>query len=483
MTKSILDLEPKLLWKHFDDICKIYRESGHEEKIRDFIVDFASGLGLTHRRDEKGNLVIYKNASNSQSTKAVILQAHIDMVCVKAADHKHDFTKDPIVPVVDGEWVTAEGPTTLGADDGMSIAAYMAIMESSDFTHGPLEFLFTVEEETGLHGATALDAGMLHGDILINTDSEEDGYLTIGCAGEETLLASIPFVKEAVPGGMEGMKIRIRGLRGGHSGMEIVKQRANAIKLMARILKRLDDEVKIRLVDFDGGVRRNAIADRATAVVSVKGSEKEKAIGVIEKCQVEMKREYAAADEGLEVIHEDDDIKDVIKRDDGCKAIDFVDAIYDGVVKMSDDMPGLVQTSTNVGVVNCDGDRFDVTVSTRSAVESEKVATNGSIRSLAALSGVEVKTTTEYPGWKPNVNSKLLELTKKTHAELFGKVPEVIAVHAGLECGIIGDKKSGMDMISYGPEIQGAHSTDERVEIKSVEKFYRLTLKLLESLA
>jgi dipeptidase D len=483
MSKSILEFEPKALWKHFGEICKIYRESGHENAIRDFLISFADRLGLSHKSDAKGNLVIKKGAANSKSEKTIILQAHIDMVCVKGEGSGHDFTKDPIVPVIEDGWVTAKSETTLGADDGISIAAYMSIMEAGDIVHGPLEFLFTVEEETGLHGATALDPSLITGDLMINTDSEEEGCLTIGCAGEETLSVSHPILREQVHKSFSGIKVHIGGLLGGHSGLEIIKQRANAIKLMARIFAKLDAKFDVRLSDFEGGVRRNAIPDRATMHLAVKEHDRQAVIDTISGCAGQIKNEYSVSDPGFKIEFGECAIQDVIAHEYGRVAMGFVNSIYNGVVRMSDTVPGLVETSTNVGVIKCKDGRLEMQISTRSSVDSEKKAANGSIRSIASLAGIEPAVLGGYPGWKPDVNSKLLSLTKKTYFDLFGKEPRVIAVHAGLECGIVGEKRAGMEMISYGPEIHGAHSTSEKVEIKSVEKFYKLTLELLRRLA
>jgi len=475
---SILDLEPKIVWKHFDEIRKIPRCSKHEEKIREYIVNFAKQHGLEYQVDKAGNVVVRKPASSGMENKPmVVLQAHMDMVCEKNKDVDHDFSKDPIKVKIEGEWVTAEG-TTLGADDGIGVATALAILEDKNLKHPPIEALFTVDEETGLTGAFALEKDFLKGRTMINLDSEEFGIIYVGCAGGGDSTIKLAVKKEKVPDGMKVMHVFVKGLKGGHSGCDIHEQRGNAIKILARILWKVKKEMEMRIIDISGGDKHNAIPREAEATVAVKDAERFKEI--VNNEAKDILEEIKPVDPDMKVEISEAKGEEGLDKESSYKVIDLLYALPHGVLAMSYDIPDLVETSTNLAKVRLEGDKVTVVMSSRSSTKTELQATRDRIRAIAELAGAEVEEGSTYPGWKPNLDSKILKIAKEVFKEMFGKEPEIKAIHAGLETGVIGEKFPGMDMISIGPDVRNPHTPDEKVHIGSVEKFYRYVAKILE---
>ena len=472
MDRNLKALKPALVWKHFAEIVRIPRPSSHEEQIRRYVLEVARGLGLEAREDEAHNVYVRKPATPGwENRKGVVLQAHLDMVPQKNNDKQFDFTKDPIDAYIDGEWVTADG-TTLGADDGIGVAAILAVLEDNTLQHGPLEALFTATEETGMDGAFGLKGGLLQGDILLNLDSETEGELYVGCAGG--LDANMLFDYAEVPTPTEGysaVKVTVKGLKGGHSGIQIVCQRANANKLLFRFLNEVPCEVL--LASVDGGGLRNAIPREAEAVVLVPTEELGTFTEALAAYKEVVAAEYAGIEDSIEMFTE------ACGRPEGMmpaemagRLIRAVVACPDGVQKMSKAMEGLVQTSTNLARVVSDGRTVKLQCLLRSSVRSEKHALGEAIEALFALAGAQTELTGDYDGWNPNMESPILKAMTASYEHLFGRKPAVTAIHAGLECGIIGSNYPGLDMISFGPTICYPHSPDEKVEIASVVKFY-----------
>jgi len=479
MSQTILDLEPKRFWHFFNEICKIPHETGNEAALRDYIVTITREWGCESEVDGRGNLVVRKPATDPNAKNTIVLQGHLDMVCEAEPGKNVDFSKDPIVPVVDGEWLTADG-TTLGADNGVAMAAALAILESKDVKHGPIEMFLTVEEEGGLHGARALKGDFLKGRTLLNLDSEEDGVFFIGCAGGEESEVYLPITREKVPAGYTGLEIKVSGLKGGHSGLCIHEQRANAIKLVGRILTGACCQHDVILAHVDGGSKSNVIPPNATAKIAVKEGDVEavKAIAAeYEKC---FKEEYKKSDPGCQVAVTSTDISETFGKETSDKVICFIEAAIHGVEAMSLDIEGLVQTSTNLALAKVEGDRLHFEFASRSSSISEMAAIKGRVTSLAKLVGATAQEPEGYSGWQPNLNSEILKLTKVAYKELTGKDPHITAIHAGLECGVIGEKCLGMDMVSFGPDLEEVHSPNEKVRIQSVENFYNLLVKVLE---
>ncbi len=472
MDRNLTALKPTLVWKHFAEIVRIPRPSSHEEQIRRYVLETARGLGLEAHEDAAHNIYVRKPATpGMENRKGVILQAHLDMVPQKNNDKEFDFEKDPIDAYIDGEWVTADG-TTLGADNGIGAASILAVLEDDTLQHGPLEALFTATEETGMDGAFGLQGGLLQGDILLNLDSETEGELYVGCAGG--LDANILFDYAGVPTPAEGytaVKVTVKGLKGGHSGIQIVCQRANANKVLFRFLNAAPCEVL--LASVDGGGLRNAIPREAEATVLVPTGE----LGAFTEALAAYKEvivaEYAGIEDSIELFAEAcDRPAEMLPREAAAALTRAVVACPDGVQKMSMAMPGLVQTSTNLARVVSDGRTVKLQCLLRSSVGSEKWALGEAIAALFALAGARTELTGAYDGWNPNMASPILKAMTASYERLFGRKPAVTAIHAGLECGIIGSNYPGLDMISFGPTICYPHSPDEKVEIASVGKFY-----------
>ena len=480
MSADLKSLKPALLWKHFDAIRKIPHCSRQEGPLADYVQSFVKGLGLRVKRDAVGNVVVVKPASpGREKAKGVILQGHLDMVCEKNADVKHDFSKDPLELVLDGEWLKASG-TTLGADNGVGLAAALAVLEDDSLVHGPIECLFTMDEETGLNGAQGLDPSLLSGRFLLNLDSEEEGAFFIGCAGGGDTELILSVGRKSASG--KAVTVELKGLRGGHSGIDINTGRGNAIQLLARILVEID--VPFDLVSLDGGSKHNAIPREATATVlvapeNIKAFE-EQLQSRFEKVRFEFKT--VEKDMRMDIIPA---AKTENPLDDSAKRtfLSTLVALPHGVLAMSLEIPELVETSNNVAIVKCGEKEIRIHTSSRSSVMSALEATRGKVEAVGALAKAEVKQEPGYPAWTPNLDSPLLVTMKRVYQGMTGKDPEVKAIHAGLECGIIGEKFPGMDMISLGPDLRNPHSPDERVHTGSVERFWNLIVKTLETLS
>jgi dipeptidase D len=481
----LVDLEPRLLWSQFDEILKIPRGSKNEDKIREYVIGVAERNGLDHKVDAVGNVVVRKpGTSGHENAPATVLQGHLDMVNEKNSDVEHDFDKDPIQPQRDGEYVKATG-TTLGSDNGIGVAAMLAVMEDPELVHGPLEMLFTIDEETGLTGAAGLAGDMLEGRLLINLDSEEEGVLTIGCAGGADSHAYLPLSKSSSAAGSRALRVRLSGLKGGHSGIDIHLQRGNAVRLLCRALLAVSQEHRFRLGEILGGNLHNAIPREAVAtVVPVDGADSAALRNALERELQAAGEEYRPAEPNLEfAIEETEAPKAVLNDDSTGRVIALIVSLPHGVVSMSYDIKGLVETSTNLAAVAESDGRLSILLSSRSSVASALDALRQRIRAIVSLAGGEVEEDPGYPGWQPDVSSPLLQVVKQLHEEVIGETPEVGAVHAGLECGIIGEKYPGMDMISFGPQIEFPHSPDERIKVSTVKPFYELLAATLRKLA
>jgi dipeptidase D len=483
MDKVFEGLTPELLWKHFDEIRKIPRCSGSEEKIIDYIVNFAKERKLEYKVDEVGNVVIKKKATNGKEGKpGVILQGHIDMVCEKNNDIQHDFTKDPIKVIREGDWFTADG-TTLGADNGIGVAAALAVLDDDSLVHGPVEALFTIDEERGLTGAANISSDFISGRILLNLDSEDDGVFTIGCAGGGDSLFKIEFEK-INPENNKTIKINVSGFKGGHSGIDINNGRGNAIKVLTRVLFDIREKHNFELALIEGGDKRNAIPREAYAIIVIDSKEEASIKEIIAKVNKEVKEELKGTDDGVKIdIIETDKIDKVVNNTIRDKIIDTILALPHGVLAMSQAIEGLVESSTNLAAVHTNNDYFEIVKSSRSSINSMLNFILNSLKSFAQLIDASIEQPPPYPGWTPDPSSPLLQTMKEIYKNLFGKEPIIEAIHAGLETGIIGEKIPGMDMISFGPTIKHPHSPDEKVEISTVDRFWTLLTKTLEHLA
>ncbi len=481
MSKEILNLEPKAVWKHFYELTQIPRPSKKEEKVIEFMKNFGEGLGLETVVDEVGNVIIRKPATpGMENRKGVILQGHLDMVPQKNSDVEHDFEKDPIDAYVDGEWVTARG-TTLGADNGIGVAAAMAVLESKDLEHGPIEALFTIDEETGMTGAFGLKPGILKGEILINMDSEDEGELYVGCAGGTNANLSYSYKEEQVPAGHVAYRISVSGLKGGHSGVDIALERGNANKLLNRVLWMATEAYGIRLADMQGGDLRNAIPREADAVVTVAEEKEEDLVKFVADMEGVYKDELSSADPGVTLTAERTETPSAVMDETSQEKI--LNALYaspHGVIRMSTDMEGLVETSNNVAVVRMGNGTFEELCLIRSSVDTAREDLKNVFSSIAALAGGSVTFDGEYPGWKPNMQSPILKEMREIYNNRFGNIPEIKAIHAGLECGLLGGVYPGLDMISFGPTIRYPHSPDEKVHIGSVQKFWDFLVETLK---
>lgn len=484
MNTELLTLKPDKLWYYFTEILKIPRPSKHEEKIAGYIVDFANSHKLEVHKDEIGNILIRKPATaGMEKVKSVVLQSHIDMVCEKNNDVEHDFFKDEIQAYIDDDgWVKAKG-TTLGADDGIGIAAQLAILAADNIQHGPIECLFTIDEETGLTGAFGLKPDFLKSNILLNLDSEDEGELFIGCAGGKDTLIEMDFSKDNIDDNYKAFKVNVTGLTGGHSGDDIQKGRGNANKILNRLLWNCSDLFKIRISEFNGGNLRNAIAREAYAIIAVQKNYSENIISYVEEFNDIIRTEYKITEPKLKVsIHNTDLPAFLIDKKTQDNLLNSIYACPHGVIAWSQEIPNFVETSTNLASVKTEEKTIKITTSQRSSVESAKKDIGDMVASTFRLTGANVVHTDGYPGWKPNPDSEIVRITEKLYKDIFKEEPKVLAIHAGLECGLIGDKYPEMDMISYGPTIKGAHSPDERLNIKTVEKFWDLTLEVLKNI-
>ena len=474
------DLRPAVVFHYFDEVCQVPRPSKKEEKIRAYLLDFAKKHNLEAKTDEAGNVLIKKAASaGMENLKTVILQSHIDMVCEKNKDTEHNFETDPIQTYIDGEWLRAKG-TTLGADNGIGVATELAVLASDDIKHGPIECLFTVDEETGLTGAFALKEGFMNGDILLNLDSEDDGELFIGCAGGANTTAIYPFPTEKAPQGWFFFRVSVKGLTGGHSGDDISKNRANANKLLNRFLVQTMQKYGMRLADIEGGNLHNAIPREAHALCAVPMEYKEAVRVDLNIFISEIENEYSATEPNLSMdLESEAPVEHVMEQKAMERFLLSIYAVHHGVYAMSQDIPGLVETSSNLASIKvCDG-TIKVVTSQRSSILSSRKDMSQMVSAAFILGGATVTTGEGYPGWKPNPSSEILKIAVESYKRLFGVEPKVKAIHAGLECGLVLQKYPSLDMVSFGPTLRGVHSPDERMLIPTVEKFWNHLLDIL----
>jgi dipeptidase D len=477
---EICNLEPKDVWGNFAKLTQIPRPSTHEEKISQFLKEFGEKLGLETKTDKVGNVIIAKPAAaGMEDHKAIILQAHMDMVPQKDREIKHDFVKDPIEAYVDGEWVTAKG-TTLGADNGLGVAMIMTILASKDIKHGPLQALFTVDEEAGMTGVTALDGGLLKGDILINLDCEDDEEFDIGCAGGGYTSVYQDFNNEAVPDNSSAYKINVTGLTGGHSGVDIILGRGNANKIMNRLCWYAGRNFALRVAEIDGGSLPNAIPFESTATVVVSQDKEQEFLDYGEKIAQTIKAELQAVDPDVKItIAKTDMPPAVMDKKIQDKLLNAIYACPCGVLGMSADIPNLVETSTNLARVMVKDKKIEMKNLSRSSVESRKEDVANMLRSVFELMGAKIDYHNAYPGWQPNMKSPILKIMKDSYVEKYGKEPKMGAVHAGLECGMLLAKCPKLDAIAIGPLIKFPHSPGEKINIKSVAKFWEFLLEVL----
>lgn len=481
---TIKDLKPSAVWNYFYEISQIPRPSKKEGKIIAYLLDFAKKHNLEVKKDDAGNVLITKPATKGkENLPTVILQGHVDMVCEKNTGTVHDFDNDPIETVVEGNWLKAKG-TTLGADNGIGVAAALAILSSDTIEHGKLECLFTVDEETGLTGAYALSKDFLNGDILINLDTEEEGEVYIGCAGGKITTATFTYKPENIPANYFWFKAQVKGLNGGHSGSEIHKGLGNANKILNRYLWELSKKYDLSLAEFNGGNLHNAIAREAYAIAGVPYNKKEEVIVALNTLAPEIEAELKSIDPNLKMTVESTDAPSfIIDKDTTNNLLNALYACPHGVLGMSFEIPGLVETSTNLASVKMkEGNTILITTSQRSSTNSLKDDAGNMVNAVFTLAKADVVHSAGYPGWRPNPDSKVLGVAKDAYKKLFDKEPEIMAIHAGLECGLFLEKYPHLDMISCGPTIRNAHSPEEQVEIPSVEKWWVFLLEILKNI-
>lgn len=484
---EVKDLKPALIWQCFDEITKVPRPSCHEEQIREYLKRFADKHGIAVKTDAVGNVVMSKKGSaGHENAPTVVLQAHMDMVAEKNSGVDHDFMKDPIQTYIDGDWVKAKG-TTLGADNGIGIAAALAVMADDSLEHGPVEALFTVNEEMGLEGAQKLGEGMISGKILINLDSEDDGEIFVGCSGGVDTTAVFTYNRSFSPENFKYFKVKVSGLLGGHSGGDIHLGRANANKIIARFIWECSKKWDIEVSSFNGGNLRNAIPREAEAVFGIHSEHSSQVDKFLTEYAASIRNEYKGIEPSMDLAIESVDAPDYCI--DSKTSLSLVRALYSaphGVISMSHDIEGLVETSTNLAAVKMEGDnKIKVTTSQRSSVESRKVDIAGQVEAHFQLAGAEVTHSDGYPGWAPNMDSAIMKIAAESYEELFGQKAAIKAIHAGLECGLFLQNHPDLDMVSFGPTMTGVHSPDERLLIPTVEKFWKhlaLVLKKASSL-
>lgn len=483
MNSEILRLKPNLLWKYFYELNQIPRCSGNEKAAGQYVISVAKNFNLKWEKDHVGNILVSKPASPGMENRpAVVLQGHLDMVCEKNKGTVHDFGKDPIKMLIKNGWVTADG-TTLGSDNGIGVAMGLAIMEDDSIVHPPMEFLFTVDEETGLTGAVELKSDFVDGRILLNIDSEEEGALYIGCAGGQHTILNKKIDWTHRHDDHKTFLLKVGGLRGGHSGLNIHEGFGNGIKLLARVLYGLKDKFHYHIAKIEGGSKHNAIPREAEAVIDIPVD----GVNTLNKVAVEFekifKEELRFVDVNVRVTLQEQEIPTrVFSTDFRDHLVSVLYAIPHGVIAMSHTIKGLVETSTNMAIIETRNDMIHMLTSQRSSVASSVADIADKIKALGELGGFEIEQGGGYPAWEPNPDSKLLKVCKNIYKNKYGNEPEVKAIHAGLECGIIGEKYNGMDMISFGPDIEGAHSPDERIKIDSVEHVWEYLLEILRGI-
>lgn len=478
---EVRTLEPKTVWNHFEDLNAVPRPSKKEERVIAFMMDFGQQLGLETIKDDTGNVIIKKPASDGfENRKTVILQAHLDMVHQKNADTEFDFDNEGIQSYIDGDWVKAKG-TTLGADNGMGVAAIMALISSDNIPHPPLEALFTIDEETGMTGAKGLTDQYLSGSILLNLDTEDDDELSIGCAGGVDTNTAYQCQLVDTPKDLVGYKIAVTGLKGGHSGMDIHLGRANANKVINRLIYNVQNQFTLSVNSIDGGSLRNAIPREAFATIAIREGEEEGVLNVFEQLADEIKAEFSVTEPTMKIsIEKSDTPEKVISQEDQLKITQSIQALHNGVYRMSATIEGLVETSSSLARIELTDGKFSTQSLQRSSVESAKIDIANTIGAAFKLQGANVEHTGDYPGWTPNPDSDILKITESLYKKMFNDTPQIKACHAGLECGILSKALPGVDMISFGPTIMHPHSPDEKVSISSVQKFWQYLLNVLE---
>ncbi len=484
MITNLSNLEPKNVWTYFYEITQIPRPSKHEEKILNYLKEFAKSKNLEYFEDEVKNIVIKIPATKgNENVRTVILQSHVDMVCEKNKGTEHDFFKDPLKLEIEGDWVKARG-TTLGADNGIGMAAALAISDEN-FQHGPIELLFTVDEETGLTGANKLAPNMLRGKYMLNLDTEEEGIFYIGCAGGMDTVGIFDIQTESIHGDYETYSLYVGGLKGGHSGMEISERRGNAIKILGFLLDILLQNYNVKIVSLSGGSKRNAIPRETEANILIKKDNLNDVNKIILQYLAEVKNEIGvnASDLVIKLENSNEKFVTVFTNEFANKVINTMISLPHGVVEMSEKIKGLVETSTNLATVVIDGNKLKIGTSQRSSVESAKKKIGRTVKSIFELAGARVDVVDGYPAWQPDFDSELLKIASEVYEKNFNGKPEIKVVHAGLECGIIGEKYPGLDMISLGPTITGAHSPDEMLKISDVPKFYGLVKQIITEIA
>ncbi|MGF1696897.1 aminoacyl-histidine dipeptidase [Vibrio lamellibrachiae] len=480
---EISNLSPSSIWQFFDKICSIPHPSKHEEELAQYIINWAKAEGLDVRRDPTGNVFIKKPATaGMENRKGVVLQAHIDMVPQKNEDTDHNFETDPIQPYIDGEWVTAKG-TTLGADNGMGMASCLAVLASNELKHGPLEVLLTVDEEAGMTGAFGLEAGWLEGDILLNTDSEQEGEVYMGCAGGIDGSMTFDIVREDIPKNYVTRKLILKGLKGGHSGCDIHTGRANANKLLARFLSGHAKELDLRLVEFKGGSLRNAIPREGFVTVAVPKENQEKLDSLYSYFTELLTAELGKTEDGIVTFNEEVIVSQgVIDPASQARFVAALNACPNGVIRMSDEIEGVVETSLNVGVITTEENSITVLCLIRSLIDSGRSQVEGMLNSVAELAGANMAFSGAYPGWKPDANSEIMAIFRDMYEGIYGNKPNIMVIHAGLECGLFKEPYPNMDMVSFGPTIKFPHSPDEKVKIDTVALYWQQMVALLEAI-
>ena len=483
MSKAVRNLEPKIVWNHFADLNAVPRPSKKEERVIQFMVDFGKKLNLETFVDKVGNVIIKKPATKGlENRKTVVLQSHLDMVHQKNSATDFDFDKEGIKMLIEGDWVTADG-TTLGADNGLGVAAIMAIFSSEDIEHPNLEALFTIDEETGMTGAMGLEGGILEGEILLNLDTEEDDEIGMGCAGGVDVTATRSYAEEEVSENATAYSITVKGLNGGHSGMDIIKELGNANKIMNRLLFDGFTNFGLQISEINGGSLRNAIPRESTAIVTVDIISKEAFLLETNLLINNIKEEFSTIEPNLTVDIQETTLPNKIMElgvQEGL--LKSIYAAHNGVYRMSPDIKGLVETSNNIARVIVKDGSIKIGCLTRSSSESNKLDLANSLKSAFELSGFDVDLSGEYPGWQPNVNSAILDVVSNLYETLHGEKADVAACHAGLECGILGQNYPEMDMVSFGPTIRGAHSPDEKASISSTQKFWKFLVAILKNI-
>lgn len=478
---KITELEPRGIWKQFERITKVPRPSKFEGQMIAFLENFAKENGFSYKKDKVGNIVISKQASaGCENRKPIVLQSHIDMVCEKNASSKHDFMNDAIETIVEDGWLHANG-TTLGADDGIGVAAELAVLLDDTFEHGPIECLFTVDEETGLTGAENIEDGFFEGKTLLNLDSEDEGEIYIGCAGGCSTKIAMSYGREKVGANVLGLRIAVSGLLGGHSGSDIHLGRGNAIKILARLVAMAETQCGFRLSSFDGGNLHNAIAREAVATGVVPFAERENVRILINCFAADIEEELKGVDEGIRIFMETDDVNDVMNTADQQRLISSLLACPHGVLGMSHAIDDLVETSTNLASVKTEENVIRIGTSQRSSIESAKVYAQQMVASVFKLADAEIECGEGYPGWTPKLDSAILKLAQESYVRLYGIEPKVKAIHAGLECGLFLEKYPGLDMISFGPTLRDVHSPEEKVEIKTVGMFWDYLVDIIRN--